>query len=190
MSFTHPSISQNEGKFTSPTFIWYMEVSTLTAGIHASNRGHPTFIPNSNLSLPLLAKANHAFFSEVDCGYDATITPLAYEKAEAALSKLKTTDRELRCYLEPYAVWHTKRRLGHSAFGYIAYGVARTKLDYLKDFRRTDLPGIPKEEEMYRELHDTQVPNTPRMSLAGNAPPSPEHADILSIYTQRARTQD
>ncbi|KAI0295048.1 hypothetical protein B0F90DRAFT_1638675, partial [Multifurca ochricompacta] len=53
---------------------------------------------------------------------------------------------------------------------YIAYDVATTNLVYLKDFWRTDLPGIQKEGDVYRELHDAQVPNIAKFGRAGDVP--------------------
>ncbi|KAI0297805.1 hypothetical protein B0F90DRAFT_1819123 [Multifurca ochricompacta] len=150
------------------------------------------------------------FLSDVDRGYDTTVTPVPDDDAEVALSKLKTyqglgsitkTDLhkflvrddingELRSYITPGAVWFTEALFGRSTFGYIAYDVTTTNLVYLKDFWRTDIPGIQKEGDVYRELHDAQVPNIAKFGIAGDVPLSPEHTDVASFTTQRTRTQD
>ncbi|KAI0297791.1 hypothetical protein B0F90DRAFT_1669320 [Multifurca ochricompacta] len=140
------------------------------------------------------------FLSDVDRGYDTTVTPVPDDDAEVALSKLKThqglggitkTDLhkflvrddingELRSCITPGAVWYTEALFGRSTFGYIAYD----------DFWRTDIPGIQKEGDVYRELHDAQVPNIAKFGRAGDVPLSPEHTDVASFTTQRTRTQD
>ncbi|KAI0274349.1 hypothetical protein BGY98DRAFT_920846, partial [Russula aff. rugulosa BPL654] len=91
-------------------------------------------------------------------------------EAKAALSKLRTyegwekgekleignlyrflvhddraTDGKLRSYITPGAIWDTNALFGRCTFGYIAYDVVTSKLVYLKDFWRTDLPRIQKE---------------------------------------------
>ncbi|KAI0302838.1 hypothetical protein B0F90DRAFT_174157 [Multifurca ochricompacta] len=53
-----------------------------------------------------------------------------------------------------------RRAFGRSTFGYIAYDIASTNSVYLKEFWRTDLPGIRK-GDVYFKLHDTQVPSIP-----------------------------
>jgi hypothetical protein len=62
----------------------------------------------------------------------------------------RTTDGQLRSYITPGAIWDTNELFGRCTFGYIAYDVATSKLVYLKDFWRTDLPGIQKEGDVYR----------------------------------------
>jgi hypothetical protein len=61
---------------------------------------------------------------------------------------------------------------------------------YLKDFWRTDLPGIQREGDVYRELHDAQVPNIPVLGRAGDVPISPDHASTAPFAAQRTKTQD
>ena len=61
---------------------------------------------------------------------------------------------------------------------------------YLKDFWRTDLPGIQKERDVYRELHDARVPNIPVLGSAGDVPLSPDHVNVLQFAVQRTKTQD
>ncbi|KAI0296734.1 hypothetical protein B0F90DRAFT_1636043, partial [Multifurca ochricompacta] len=96
----------------------------------------------------------------------------------------------LRGYITPNAVWHMGGLFGRSTFAYIAFDVESTNLVYLKDFWQTDLPGIQKEGDVYCKLHDAQVPNIPKLGLAGDVPLSPECAVIASFAAQRTRTQD
>jgi hypothetical protein len=134
------------------------------------------------------------------------------DEAEAALPKLRAykgldniktadlhkilvhddhaTDGELKCYIAPSAIWHTDSLFGRSTFGYIAYNVATSNLVYLKDFWRTDLPGIQKEGDVYRELHEAEVPNIPLLGRAGDVPLSPAHANTIPVVSQRTKTQD
>lgn len=152
------------------------------------------------------------FLSDVDRGYDTTVTSVEDDEAEAALPKLRTykgledvqstdlhkflvhddraADGQLSCYITPSAIWHTESLFGRSTFGYVAFDVATSKLVYLKDFWRTDLPGIQREGDVYRELHDAQVPNIPVLGRAGDVPISPDHASTAPFAAQRTKTQD
>ncbi|KAI0305794.1 hypothetical protein B0F90DRAFT_925244 [Multifurca ochricompacta] len=152
------------------------------------------------------------FLSDVDRGFDTTVTSVPDDEAEAAISKLKmyeglekvrkadlhkllvcddhATNRELRSYITPGAVWHTESLFGRSTFGYIAYDVANANLVYVKDFWRTNLPGTQKEGDVYRELHAAQVPHIAKFGLAGDVPLSPEHSDVALFSAQRTRTHD
>src|SRR6266567_1794280 len=154
------------------------------------------------------------FLSPVDRGYDTTVTPVMDDddEAKAALSKLRTykgweklesenlrkilvhddcaTDGQLRSYITPGAIWDTNALFGRCTFGYIAYDVATSKLVYLKDFWRTDLPRIQKEGDVYRKLHDAKVPNIPALGPAGDVPLSPDHAGTFPLAVQRTKTQD
>ncbi|KAH9954087.1 hypothetical protein BC827DRAFT_1244831 [Russula dissimulans] len=152
------------------------------------------------------------FLSDVDRGYDTTVTSVKDDEAEVALSKLRTYkglenikttdlhkilvhddhvfDGQLRYYITPSAVWYTEALFGRSTFGYIAYDVATSRLVYLKDFWRTTLPRIQREGDVYRELHEAQVPNIPLLGRAGDVPLSPEHANIFPLAVQRTKTQD
>jgi Fungal protein kinase len=157
------------------------------------------------------------FLSPVDRGYDTTITRFMDEddEAKAALSKLRTyggwekgekleignlyrflfhddhaTDRKLKSYITPGAIWDTNALFGRCTFGYIAYDVVTSKLVYLKDFWRTDLPRIQKEGNVYWMLHDANVPNIPALGLVGDVPLSPDHAGTFPLAVQRMKTQD
>ena len=152
------------------------------------------------------------FISDVDRGFDTTVTSVEDEEAVAALSKLRThkgmenvertdlhkvivyddhsTDEPPRCYITPSAIWPTETLFGRSTFGYIAYDVTSTNLVYLKDFWRTDYPGIQKEGDVYRELHDAEVPNIAALGRAGDVPLSPQHANTVPLDAQRTKTQD
>jgi hypothetical protein len=137
------------------------------------------------------------------------------EEAKAALSKLRSyegwekgekleisnlykflvhddraTDGKLRSYITPEAIWDTDALFGRCTFGYIAYDVTTSKLVYLKDFWRTDLPRIQKEGDVYRKLHDTDVPNIPALGPAGDVPLLPDHAGTFPLAVQRTKTQD
>ncbi len=152
------------------------------------------------------------FLSPVDRGYDTTVTAVKEDDddAKAALPKLRTyngwenlkgdnlrrilvhddsaTDGQLRSYITPGAIWDTNAPFGRCTFGYIAYDVATSKLVYLKDFWRTDLPRIHKEGDVYRKLHDAKVPNIPALGPSGDVPLSPHQANTLAV--QRTKTQD
>jgi hypothetical protein len=154
------------------------------------------------------------FLSAVECGYDTTVTSVLVDddETEAAFSTLRTyeglkniektnlfrfrvyddraPDRQPRCYITPGAVWHTDALFGRSTFGYIAYDVAGSKLVYLKDFWRTDLPGIQTEGDVYRELHDAQVPNIPALGPAGDVLWTLNSENTVQFPAQRTRTQD
>ncbi|KAH9978918.1 hypothetical protein BGW80DRAFT_1165586 [Lactifluus volemus] len=152
------------------------------------------------------------FLSDVDRGFDTTVVSVEDDEADAAVSTLKTykgledvdrtdlhkflvyddlaTDEPPRCYITPSAIWSTDALFGRSTFGYIAYDVTSTKLVYLKDFWRTDYPGIQKEGDVYRELHNAHVPNIARFGRAGDVPLSPQHANTMPLNAQRTKAQD
>ncbi|KAH9961812.1 hypothetical protein BC827DRAFT_1267471 [Russula dissimulans] len=153
------------------------------------------------------------FLSDVDRGCDTTVTSVGEEEAEVALSKLTTykglenvqttdllkllvhddcdvDDGQFRCYIASSAVWSTQDVFGRCTLGYIAYDVATSNLVFLKDFWRTDRPGVQKEGDVYRELHDAQVPNIPVFGPAGDVPLSPDHVNVLPRAVQRTKTQD
>jgi len=152
------------------------------------------------------------FLTDVGRGYDTTVTSVTDDEAEVALNKLTTypglenvkaadlhkflvhddhsTDGQLGYYIAPSPIWSTESLFGRSTFGYIAYDVASTDLVYLKDFWRTDLPGIQKEGDVYRELHDAQVPHIPTLGRAGDVPLSYEDVNARSCAVQRTKTRD
>ena len=153
------------------------------------------------------------FLSDVERGYDTTVTSVDEEEdAKTALSNLRkykglehvqradlfnvfvhddrARDGQPRSYITPGPVWLTDALFGRCTFGYIAYDVAGSRLVYLKDFWRTDLPDIQKEGDVYRELHDAQVPNIPMLGPAGDVPLSLDHEHIIPFSSQRTRTQD
>ena len=157
------------------------------------------------------------FLSPVERGYDTTVTRVMGDddEAKAALLKLRTykgwkdgeklkisnlyrfvvrddcsTDGQLRSYITPGAVWDTNALFGRCTFGYIAYDVAASKLVYLKDFWRTDLARIQKEGDVYRKLHEAEVPHIPTLGPAGDVPLSPDHASTFPLAVQRTKTQD
>jgi hypothetical protein len=90
------------------------------------------------------------------------------------------TDGQLRSYITPGAVWDTNALFSRCTFEYIAYNIITSKLVYLKDFWHTDLPEIQKEGDIYRRLHDAEVPNIPALGPAGDVPLSPDCKHIPS----------
>ncbi|KAI0295342.1 hypothetical protein B0F90DRAFT_1927599, partial [Multifurca ochricompacta] len=152
------------------------------------------------------------FLSDVDRGFDTTVTSVPDDEAEAAICKLKTyeglekvrkadlhkllvrddhaIDGELRSFITPGAVWYTESLFGRSTFGYIAYEVASANLVYVKDFWRTNLPSIQKEGDIYRELHAAQVAHIAKFGMAGDVPLSPKDSNVALFTPQRTRTQD
>ncbi|KAH8984957.1 hypothetical protein EDB92DRAFT_1459802 [Lactarius akahatsu] len=152
------------------------------------------------------------FLSDVKRGYDTTVTSVADDEAEAALSKLRTYEGlenvakadlhkflvrddhtlngQIKYFIAPSAVWDSEALFGRSTFGYIAYDPETTNLVYLKDFWRTERDGIQKEGDVYRELHDAQVPNIAKLGLAGDVPLLPECGRTDSPAVQRTMTQE
>ncbi|KAH9020336.1 hypothetical protein EDB84DRAFT_1231763, partial [Lactarius hengduanensis] len=152
------------------------------------------------------------FLSDVKRGYDTTVTSVADDEAEAALSKLRTyqglenvtkadlhkflvrddhtLNGQVKYYIAPSAVWDSEALFGRSTFGYIAYDLETTNLVYLKDFWRTDCDGIQKEGDVYRELHDAQVPHIAKLGLAGDVPLLPECGRTDSPAVQRTMSQE
>ncbi|KAH9038577.1 hypothetical protein EDB85DRAFT_2287515 [Lactarius pseudohatsudake] len=152
------------------------------------------------------------FLSNVKRGYDTTVTSVADDEAEAALSKLRTyqglenvtkadlhkflvrddhtLNGQVKYYIAPSAVWDSEALFGRSTFGYIAYDLETTNLVYLKDFWRTDCDGIQKEGDVYRELHDAQVPHIAKLGLAGDVPLLPECGQTDSPAVQRTMSQE
>ncbi len=152
------------------------------------------------------------YLSDVDRGYDTTVTSVPDDEADAALLKLraypgleKLKDKHLhkflvrddgtpkgrvKYYITSCAIWDSESLFGRSTVGYIGYDMETTNLVYLKDFWRTDLPGIQKEGDVYRELHSAQVSNIARLGLAGDVPRTPGSVDTEPGDVQRTRTQD
>ncbi|KAH9174771.1 hypothetical protein EDB89DRAFT_2143297 [Lactarius sanguifluus] len=152
------------------------------------------------------------FLSDVKRGYDTTVTSVADDEAEAALSKLRTyqglenvakadlhkflvrddhtLNGQIKYFIAPSAVWDSEALFGRSTFGYIAYDPETRNLVYLKDFWRTERDGIQKEGDVYRELHDAQVPNIAKLGLAGDVPLLPECGRTDSPAVQRTMTQE
>jgi hypothetical protein len=151
------------------------------------------------------------FLSSVERGYDTTVTPVSDGDgdATAALSMLRTykgwenlkgdnlrkilvrndIDGHFRSYITPGAIWDTSALFGRCTFGHIVYDVAGSKLVYLKDFWRTDLPRIQKEGDVYRKLHQANVRNIPTLGPTGDVV-SLEHANTIPLAVQRTKTQD
>ncbi|KAH9174765.1 hypothetical protein EDB89DRAFT_469874 [Lactarius sanguifluus] len=152
------------------------------------------------------------FLSDVKRGCDTTVTSVADDEAEAALSKLRTyqglenvakadlhkflvrddhtPNGQIKYYIAPSAVWDSEALFGRSTFGYIAYDPKTTNLVYLKDFWRTERDGIQKEGDVYRELHDAQVSNIAKLGLAGDVPLLPECGRTDCPAVQRTMTQE
>ena len=157
-----------------------------------------------------LWRLNH--LPDVDHGYDTTVTSVADDEAKAALPRLRnypglekleekhlhkflvrddgTPKGRVKYYITSCVIWDSESLFGRSTVGYIGYDMETTNLVYLKDFWRTDLPGIQKEGDVYRELHSAQVPNIARLGLAGDVPRTPGSVDTEPGDVQRTRTQD
>lgn len=58
---------------------------------------------------------------------------------------------------------------------------------YLKDFWHTDVSGIQKEGDVYKELHKANVPHIPVLGPAGDVP---LFYDRSNTNLQRTKTQD
>ncbi|KAH8984954.1 hypothetical protein EDB92DRAFT_1950421 [Lactarius akahatsu] len=106
------------------------------------------------------------FLSDVKHGYDTTITSVADDEAEAALSKLRayeglenvakvdlhkflvrddhTLNGQIKYFIAPSAVWDGESLFGRSTYRYIPYDPETTNLVYLKDFWRTERDGIQR----------------------------------------------
>ena len=160
-----------------------------------------------------LWRFNH--LSGIDRGHDVTVSSADDDEAELALQKLKTylnlealnkehLHRILvwddcartegpRRYITPSARWTTEALIGRATYGYIAYDVENGNLVYLKDFWRVDYPDIQKEGDIYRELHEAEVPNIAEMDRAGDVPLI-SHLDneiqVSAGAVQRTRTQE
>src|SRR6266404_3217536 len=158
-----------------------------------------------------LWRLNH--LSDVDRGYDTTVTSVSDHEAKAALPKLLTypgleklkkkedlhkflvrddgtPEGRVKYYITAGPIWDSQSLFGRSTLGYIGYDMETTNLVYLKDFWRTDLPGIQKEGDVYRELHSAQVSNIARLGLVGDVPRTPGSVGTEPGDVQRTRTQD
>jgi Fungal protein kinase len=158
-----------------------------------------------------LWRFNH--LSAPDRGYDTSVSLAEDDEADLALPKLMTypkfenlkkshlhkilvwddlaPDEPPRRYITPSAKWATEALIGRATFGYIAYDVDSGNLVYLKDYWRVDHPDIQKEGDVYRELHEAQIPNIARMSRAGDIPRIPGCSALqVSWPLQRTKTQD
>ncbi|KAI0247320.1 kinase-like domain-containing protein, partial [Lactifluus subvellereus] len=162
--------------------------------------------------LEFLWRFNH--LSAVDRGYDTTVSSVEDGEAELALPKLKTypkfenlqkghlhkilvwddraPDENPKCYITPSAKWATEALIGRATFGYIAYDVESGNLVYLKDYWRVDHPDVQKEGDVYRELHEAEVPNIARMGRAGDVPRISGRGGLEVSWpaVQRTKTQD
>ncbi|KAH9020339.1 hypothetical protein EDB84DRAFT_1678942 [Lactarius hengduanensis] len=123
------------------------------------------------------------FLSDVKRGYDTTVTPVADDEAEEALSKLRTyqglenvakadlhkflvrddhiLNGQVKYYIAPSAVWDSESLFGRSTFGYIAYDPETTNL----------------------------VPHIAKLGLAGDVPLLPECGRTDSPAVQRTMSQ-
>ena len=152
--------------------------------------------------------------SAVDRGHDITISSAGDDETEVTLPKLETypkfenlkrghlhqilvwDDRAPaegpRRYITPSGIWATEALIGRATFGYIVYDVENDNLVYLKDFWRVDHPNIQKEVDVYRELHEAQVPSVAEMDRAGDIPSISRNGEfqVTALAVQRTRTQD
>jgi Fungal protein kinase len=160
-----------------------------------------------------LWRFNH--LSAVDRGHDTTVSPVEDAEAEVALHKLWTypkledlerdqlhkilvwddrvPDEKPKSYVAAGPKWATDALIGRATFGYIAYDMETGNLVYLKDFWRVDHPGIQKEGDVYRELHEAEVPNIATMGRAGDVHVIREGSQLQDgcpLGLQRTRTSD
>ncbi|KAI9509333.1 hypothetical protein F5148DRAFT_1283025 [Russula earlei] len=96
------------------------------------------------------------------------------------------TDGQPKPYIIWKPIWETKTLFGRSTFGFVCHDVERNKLVYLKDYWRTDFPGIEKEGDIYRDLLEAKVRFIPELGPAGDVLSTPEH----SLNVQCTRMQD
>ncbi|KAI9449045.1 hypothetical protein F5148DRAFT_1291850 [Russula earlei] len=144
------------------------------------------------------------------CGYDTTVTSVSkndkgvgdaqsmlavymdVEKIEVEdlcqilVNDDHATDGQPKPYIIWKPIWETKTLFGWSTFGFVCHDVERNKLVYLKDYWRTDFPGIEKEGDIYRDLLEAKVRFIPELGPAGDVLSTPEH----SLNVQCTRTQD
>ncbi|KAI0247322.1 hypothetical protein BJV78DRAFT_1246563, partial [Lactifluus subvellereus] len=147
--------------------------------------------------LEFLWRFNH--LSAVDRGHDTTVSS-TYPKFEnlqkGHLHKIlvwddRAPDENPKCYITPSAKWATGALIG-ATFRYIAYDVESRNLVYLKDYWRVDHPDVQKEGDVYRELHEAEVPNIARMGRAGDVPQILGRGELQVPWlgVQRTKTQD
>ncbi|KAI9507389.1 hypothetical protein F5148DRAFT_981486, partial [Russula earlei] len=96
------------------------------------------------------------------------------------------TDGQPKPYIIWKPIWETKTLFGWSTFGFVGHDVERNKLVYLKDYWRTNFPGIEKEGDIYRNLLEAKVRFILELGPAGDVLLTPEH----SLDVQCTRTQD
>ncbi|KAI9461158.1 hypothetical protein F5148DRAFT_983140, partial [Russula earlei] len=96
------------------------------------------------------------------------------------------TDRQPKPYITWKPIWETKTLFGRSMFGFVCHDVEQNELVYLKDYWRTNFPGIEKEGDIYRDLKEAKVHYIPRLGPAGDMLSTPEHP----LDVQSTRTQD
>ncbi|KAH8998186.1 hypothetical protein EDB92DRAFT_2111982 [Lactarius akahatsu] len=123
-----------------------------------------TWSTQSDILFEFLWRLN--FLSDVKRGYDTTVTSVADDEAEAALSKLRTYEGlenvakadlhkflvrddhtlngQIKYFIAPSAVWDSESLFGRSTFRYVPYDPETTNL----------------EGDVYRELHDVQRTTT------------------------------
>jgi hypothetical protein len=78
------------------------------------------------------------------------------------------SDDDPRRYITPSAKWASDSLFGRVTFGYVAYEIESGGLVYLKDSWCVDQPAAQKEGDVYRELHEAQVPNIAKLGRDGD----------------------
>ncbi|KAI0270559.1 hypothetical protein BC834DRAFT_841404 [Gloeopeniophorella convolvens] len=118
-------------------------------------------------------------------GFDTTITPYTGSLADEVFAAIAgrgihltlpsdrektlheilvcdgTGDPQGRRYLAPDAQWHNPALFGRATYGYISYELTSDNIVYIKDCWRVDFPEKTKEGDVYRRLHQEEVPNIP-----------------------------
>lgn len=158
-----------------------------------------------------LWRFNH--LSLTDRGYDNTVWSAEDDEAEAALPTLRThpgfedvrrehlhrihvwddhaLDDAPRYYITPSPKWASDSLFGRATFGYVAYDIESGGLVYLKDFWRADHPAVQKEGDVYRKLHEAQVPNIAKLGRAGDVCMlADDDQALVSVGAQKTETQN
>ncbi|KAI9437125.1 hypothetical protein F5148DRAFT_1154424, partial [Russula earlei] len=69
-------------------------------------------------------------------------------------------DGQPKPYIIWKPIWETKTLFGRSTFGFVCHDIERNKLVYLKDYWRTNFPGIEKEGDIYHDLLEAKPLST------------------------------
>jgi hypothetical protein len=103
----------------------------------------------------------------------------------------RSLDDGPRRYITPGPKCASDSLFGRATFGYVAYDTSSGDLVYLKDFWRVDHPSVRKEGDVYRELHEADVPNIAKLGHAGDIRLTIDDDEAGAfVGVQRTRTQE